>query len=33
MRIVTDYELACLCEVLNVDVKTLLIDYHDFRTV
>lgn len=26
MRIVTDYELVCLCKVLNVDEKDLLSD-------
>ena len=29
MRMVTDYELASFCEILNVDEKTLLKDYYD----
>jgi len=28
-RIVTDYELATFCKILNVDEKVLLKDYHD----
>ena len=28
-RIVTDYELACICEVLKVDLKTMLSDFYD----
>ena len=30
MRIVTDYELACLCKVLQVDEKELLKDYDNY---
>ncbi|MCL2509011.1 MAG: helix-turn-helix domain-containing protein [Oscillospiraceae bacterium] len=28
MRIVTDYELVCFCEILGIDEKTLLKDYY-----
>lgn len=28
-RFVTDYELACLCLILNVDVKDMLQDFYD----
>ena len=28
-RMVTDYELATLCKILNVDERTLLKDYYD----
>ena len=30
MRIVTDYELACLCRVLQIDEKELLKDYDSY---
>ena len=28
MRIVTDYELACFCQILHVDVKDMLKDFY-----
>ena len=28
-RIVTDYELACFCRVLDVDVNEMLKDFYD----
>lgn len=28
-RIVTDYELACICNILNVDIKDM-VDYSEF---
>lgn len=31
-RIVTDYELACLCQVLNVSEKDLLADFYEQYT-
>jgi len=31
-RIVTDYELACLCKILSVDERTLLQDYDAHST-
>lgn len=30
-RLVTDYELACLCQVLNVSEKDLLTDFYEHR--
>lgn len=32
-RIVTDYELACFCKILNVDEKELLQDYYSDHVV
>ena len=28
-RIVTDYELACFCEILNISEKELLSDFYE----
>jgi len=32
MRIVTDYELACFCEILLIDEKELLKDYRNINS-
>ena len=31
LRIVTDYELVCLCQVLNVTERDLLSDFYDHK--